>query len=296
MSVKYDMKTSNPSFYNCWNSLRDMNTEKDPIEILQILDPSLIGVDIKNMRLIDHKVRTNTRKKLFKESSENIWHFFRDILRLPSDSGTYYNYHDNDPKFTITPYTASIINLYNRGVSFIIKPSSKYPLYHESFIALKMYEFFIKSYDVDSFYTLGGDPELHVDHIMKMTESNEFITNPLNIDKRFYHIINIDDDNINSIRNSVVYNKLYQLCSMFIYMEENQSTIPKIINFFNNNKNKLFKSLVIYDNHGIIDRFEKDYELAFKLLIESDVIGKLNVDNGDAFKKDINRNKIYVLE
>lgn len=104
-----DTKTDNRSFVDCWHQFQDMGINNASF-MLQLKNSNL-----KTLPTIHSSELSKEAKALIlDECKQNVWYFFREVVVLPNP----YN-RGKTERYTLTPYTAVMIYLYDMNINYI---------------------------------------------------------------------------------------------------------------------------------------------------------------------------------
>lgn len=128
-----DTKTKNTSFINLWRYLQDRDIDNAELCLtlnnpeLRNIDLFLEKYDVLNNKLDDFSIEqkdelNKLKAKIIEECKENIWFFFREVIRIPNTISKLMGLDTffESSKFIICPPTYLMIYLYDKGVSFIM--------------------------------------------------------------------------------------------------------------------------------------------------------------------------------
>ena len=143
--------TNNLSFRNMQYKLQDIDCENFYF-MNRLDDKELDGIDIyvelENFRL-DKSKRSDFIQKVIKECKNNIWYFFREVVRIPTNFNIQCNVDTNLAMFPLDYKSAIMIYFYEKGLSFI-NCDTKISTYDMTMAFIIIYESFIKHNDGDN--------------------------------------------------------------------------------------------------------------------------------------------------
>ena len=121
--------TTNKSFISAWHYLQDNGVENNSF-MLELKNKKLIDFSYEKF-MNEERTKEETielREMILNEVKENIWFFFREIVRIPNPvSSHYYNNEMESSRFVLTPITMAMIYLYDNSQDFIaLKPKYIY--------------------------------------------------------------------------------------------------------------------------------------------------------------------------
>ena len=114
----YNTKTKNLSFITMWHYLQDQGIENN-IFMLELKDESLINFDITDLYTNDKEEKSELLYKVRQECKNNIWFFFREVVRIPNVLSSTMHYRENYPRFVLTPELMFLIYAYEHNLSII---------------------------------------------------------------------------------------------------------------------------------------------------------------------------------
>lgn len=117
-----DTQTSNKSFIHIWRMFQDLNIDNNSF-MLELKDESLQGFNMNDLDKLPEDKRNDMMRKVIAECKNNIWFFFREVVRIGNPVSNDLHFHENDSKFILTPYSALLIYLYTKKKSCIVAPS-----------------------------------------------------------------------------------------------------------------------------------------------------------------------------
>lgn len=139
--------TTNRSFINVWHNIQDREVE--PVNVsnngfmLELKNEKLDGIELENLSDYDLETELYYRDAIREECQNNVWYFFREILRIPNDLNIAIGDYTNASKFNLTGKSLDLIWAYNNGYSIINQSSDT-----ESVLcitALYLYDKFIRT-------------------------------------------------------------------------------------------------------------------------------------------------------
>ena len=137
----YNTKTKNLSFITMWHYLQDQGIENN-IFMLELKDESLINFDITDLYTNDKEEKSELLYKVRQECKNNIWFFFREVVRIPNVLSSTMHYRENYPRFVLTPELMFLIYAYEHNLSIIA--DYKYQKgYYTLALLLELYHKFI---------------------------------------------------------------------------------------------------------------------------------------------------------
>lgn len=137
----YNTKTKNLSFITMWHYLQDQGIENN-IFMLELKDESLINFDITDLYTNDKEEKSELLYKVRQECKNNIWFFFREVVRIPNVLSSTMHYRENYPRFVLTPELMFLIYAYEHNLSIIA--DYKYQKgYYTLTLLLELYHKFI---------------------------------------------------------------------------------------------------------------------------------------------------------
>ena len=114
----YNTKTKNLSFITMWHYLQDQGIENN-IFMLELKDESLINFDITDLYTNNKEEKSELLYKVRQECKNNIWFFFREVVRIPNVLSSTMHYRENYPRFVLTPELMFLIYAYEHNLSII---------------------------------------------------------------------------------------------------------------------------------------------------------------------------------
>lgn len=106
----YTTQTKNKSFIKMWRQLQKMEVDNAE-EILYLKNENLCDTDVFNILLENDTSIPNIREMIIKECKENIWFFFREVVKLPIIATS-----DECTRFIITKESYILIKNYIKGI------------------------------------------------------------------------------------------------------------------------------------------------------------------------------------
>lgn len=116
----YDLNTKNKSFIKMRQYLQDNNIENN-LFMLETKNKDLIGIDIvEKLNTLEGEELKKFRIDITEECKNNIWFYFREVLRLAKPLGFTMDdiKYENSIPFTLNPYFMAIIYAYEKGLNF----------------------------------------------------------------------------------------------------------------------------------------------------------------------------------
>lgn len=116
----YDLNTKNKSFIKMRQYLQDNNIENN-LFMLETKNKDLIGIDIiEKLNTLEGEELKKFRIDITEECKNNIWFYFREVLRLAKPLGFTIDdiKYENSIPFTLNPYFMAIIYAYEKGLNF----------------------------------------------------------------------------------------------------------------------------------------------------------------------------------
>lgn len=143
-------KTNNLSFLKMQYNLQDDNCTNFYM-INEVNDKSLDGVDVYRHL---YEIRNDSVRKndfifrVMQECRDNIWYFFREVVRIPTQLNKETFVDSNLAMFPLTPKSAIMIQLYNNGIGFSTTYNNTFN-YNEMYtmLLLILYREFFTIYD-----------------------------------------------------------------------------------------------------------------------------------------------------
>ena len=152
----FNTKTKNESFISMWHKLQDEDIENN-IFMLRLNDESLIDFDVSQLYTDDKEKRTKLLEKVINECKNNIWFFFREVVRIPNELSMEAGWRNNTTRFVLNKELMILIYAYEHKYSVIDK-SVMTKGYTTLIYLLEMYEKFINNnfnvfyaYDIKEF-------------------------------------------------------------------------------------------------------------------------------------------------
>lgn len=178
--------TTNRSFINVWHNIQDK--EVQPVNVsdngfmLELKNEKLDGIELENLSDYDLETELYYREAIQEECKNNVWYFFREILRIPNDLNIATGNYTNASKFTLTEKSLDLIWAYDNGYSFVNQRSDM-----ESVLcitALYLYTKFIRKPENSEYFTenilledscIGEYYKDKYDKLPKLLMANSFI-------------------------------------------------------------------------------------------------------------------------
>lgn len=111
--------TTNTSFINMWRYLQDRNIENNSF-MLELHDESLKNFKLEDLEIEDKTKRYTLLEKVKNECKNNIWFFFREIVRIPNPvaigSG---QPHIGQVQYILNPFEMAMIYSYDKQINFL---------------------------------------------------------------------------------------------------------------------------------------------------------------------------------
>lgn len=123
-----DTQTSNKSFIHIWRMFQDLNIDNNSF-MLELKDESLQGFNMNDLDKLPEDKRNEMMRKVIAECKNNIWFFFREVIKIGNPVSNDLHFHENDSRFILTAYSALMIYLYTKKKSCIIASSPQYKRY-----------------------------------------------------------------------------------------------------------------------------------------------------------------------
>ena len=262
----------NKSFISAWHYLQDQGVENNSF-MLELKNKKLADFSYDKF-MNEERTKEQTielRDMILKEVKENIWFFFREIVRIPYNlEGFKSSNFDNSDLFGSIPFhltekSLSLIYLYSKGVNIFLKKPDKDEETEFLFRLFEIYEI-IKNPDsvMESFDNINSNERLydlyyHFHNIIPLVQSpedfNKFVTSeyPTNyihndtIKNIFFNV------NINKMSDGRVYPiitnflKGHQRKNKQIIMLINYSDVENFISLRENEIYKLFDEVFLYN-------------------------------------------------
>ena len=264
--------TTNKSFISAWHYLQDNGVENNSF-MLELKNKKLADFSYDKF-MNEERTKEQTielRDMILKEVKENIWFFFREIVRISYNlEGFKSSNFDNSDLFGSIPFhltekSLSLIYLYSKGVNIFLKKPDKDEETEFLFRLFEIYEI-IKNPDsvMESFDNINSNERLydlyyHFHNIIPLVQSpedfNKFVTSeyPTNyihndtINNIFFNV------NINKMSDGRVYPiitnflKVHQRKNKQIIMLINYSDVENFISLRENEIYKLFDEVFLYN-------------------------------------------------
>lgn len=178
--------TTNRSFINVWHNIQDR--EAQPVNVidngfmLELKNEKLDGIELENLTDYDLETELYYREAIREECKNNVWYFFREILRIPNELNIALGDYTNASKFTLTEKSLDLIWAYDNGYSFVNQRSDM-----ESVLcitALYLYTKFIRKPENSEYFTenilledacIGDYYKDKYDKLPKLLMANSFI-------------------------------------------------------------------------------------------------------------------------
>lgn len=253
-----DTTTKNKSFIVVWRFLQDKNIDNNDF-MLQLNDESLQGFELSDIdKIEDAKERNGLIQKVLTECKNNIWFFFREIVRIGNGVANSIGFHENDSKFILTPLTAKLIYLYDKNQNFIVTQSIMNNNHYGLTTLIHLLSFFNFNFRSSQTIPVIMDNAISDDHAMikGIYKSNYRLFsvmdyNNLDINKKIIKIrsdekysLYFDDTDdhymfgINNVNNPIFLYRMIKLC----YENEKNHLFMKVVNRYN--IPTTFKSLI----------------------------------------------------
>ena len=264
--------TKNKSFISAWHYLQDQGVENNSF-MLELKNKKLADFSYDKF-MNEERTKEQTielRDMILKEVKENIWFFFREIVRIPYNlEGFKSSNFDNSDLFGSIPFhltekSLSLIYLYSKGVNIFLKKPDKDEETEFLFRLFEIYEI-IKNPDsvMESFDNINSNERLydlyyHFHNIIPLVQSpedfNKFVTSE-------YPTIYLHNDTINNIFFNVNINKMsdgrvYPIITNFLKVHQrknkqiimliNYSDVENFISLRENEIYKLFDEVFLYN-------------------------------------------------
>ena len=264
--------TKNKSFISAWHYLQDQGVENNSF-MLELKNKKLADFSYDKF-MNEERTKEQTielRDMILKEVKENIWFFFREIVRIPYNlEGFNSSNFDNSDLFGSIPFhltekSLSLIYLYSKGVNIFLKKPDKDEETEFLFRLFEIYEI-IKNPDsvMESFDSINSNERLydlyyHFHNIIPLVQSpedfNKFVTSE-------YPTIYIHNDTIKNIFFNVNINKMsdgrvYPIITNFLKVHQqknkqiimliNYSDVENFISLRENEIYKLFDEVFLYN-------------------------------------------------
>ena len=185
--------TKNKSFISAWHYLQDQGVENNSF-MLELKNKKLADFSYDKF-MNEERTKEQTielRDMILKEVKENIWFFFREIVRISYNlEGFKSSNFDNSDLFGSIPFhltekSLSLIYLYSKGVNIFLKKPDKDEETEFLFRLFEIYEI-IKNPDsvMESFDNINSNERLydlyyHFHNIIPLVQSpedfNKFVT------------------------------------------------------------------------------------------------------------------------
>ena len=264
--------TKNKSFISAWHYLQDQGVENNSF-MLELKNKKLADFSYDKF-MNEERTKEQTielRDMILKEVKENIWFFFREIVRITYNlEGFKSSNFDNSDLFGSIPFhltekSLSLIYLYSKGVNIFLKKPDKDEETEFLFRLFEIYEI-IKNPDsvMESFDNINSNERLydlyyHFHNIIPLVQSpedfNKFVTSE-------YPTIYLHNDTINNIFFNVNINKMsdgrvYPIITNFLKVHQrknkqiimliNYSDVENFISLRENEIYKLFDEVFLYN-------------------------------------------------
>lgn len=196
----FNTKTKNESFIYMWHHLQDKNIENN-IFMLRLDDKSLIDFDVSQLYTDDKEKRTKLLEKVVNECKNNIWFFFREVVRIPNILSMDVGWKSNTIRFVLNKDLLILIYAYEHKFSILTK-STMTRGYTTLIYLLEIYEKFINN-NFNIFYAY----DIKEFALTSILYANFHIINTIEPKKIMYkeHIsyesrlnLNIIDDSVNN--------------------------------------------------------------------------------------------------
>lgn len=172
VNKKFAKNTKNESFINKWHDLQNKGISNNSF-MLRVANDKLINYD-KTKSPEDNDTDLAT---LIAECSNNVWFFFREILRIPAAFFSRNNYIKNSPEFFLTETSAEMIYGYEQGISMTIyspDTEGKTTLLR----ALFLYTILIGKFNT---MYISKNPEHDIERLKNIIDANSIIGSNMNI-------------------------------------------------------------------------------------------------------------------
>ena len=208
----YNTKTKNLSFITMWHYLQDQGIENN-IFMLELKDESLINFDITDLYTNDKEEKSELLYKVRQECKNNIWFFFREVVRIPNVLSSTMHYRENYPRFVLTPELMFLIYAYEHNLSIIA--DYKYQKgYYTLALLLEIYHKFILDWSNYIIYYLSDIFMKDNKYEKSLLSSNFSILNGNDVesvmlhDKRHFY-----DKSTKNLSNQVIIFHINKLCN-----------------------------------------------------------------------------------
>lgn len=242
-------ETKNKSFINMWRYLQDKGVENNSF-MLELHDESLKNFKLEDLYIDDKNKRLKLIEKIKNECKNNIWFFFREIVRIPNPIAYNSNLNSIEPSYYIlNPTEMMMIYAYDNNISLINKRTNKHQGIRTTLQLLELYTYFFKI--------------IQDTIIMSYCKYKEENLRDYGLYDNLFNIFP-DLDFYNEIKNNIVYPNA-------------RSETGNIINIPNHN----FTEIFIYVNHGDYDKekyYKNLYDLKFDKTYTSNIHGYIDYD------------------
>ena len=117
----YNTKTKNKSFIVTWRYFQDHDVD-DPIFMLRLNNKELESFNLDDFKDDDDVERRNiVLQAVIEECKNNVWFFFREVVRIGSSFSNVLGFHDFDSMYILTPDCAALIRAYEKNTSIILE-------------------------------------------------------------------------------------------------------------------------------------------------------------------------------
>lgn len=277
--------TENKSFINMWRYLQDKDIENNMF-MLELKDESLKDFKLSDLEINDKDERSHLMKKVLDECRNNIWFFFREVVRISNPVSYYSGQNCEYNRYILTPIEMLMIFAYDKGISFLASRSRNNVStgIRTTLMLLELYSYIFKDKDFSVLY--HKDSEELIRKFNMLTITNNSIIPELDITSEYKKCLLAEDKSEYFIH---INSKLRTIISTY---EVNQ--IEELYNFLVNTK--FIKNKQVY---GVINH---DYDLSninkwtkmINHLIFSNIIvdDYENFDRINFFDYNFNKNKV----
>lgn len=274
-----DTTTKNKSFIFAWRFLQDKNIYNNDF-MLQLNDETLQGFELSDIDQIeDAKERNELIQKVLTECKNNIWFFFREIVRIGNGVTNSIGFHENDSRFILSPLSAKLIYLYDKNQNFIVTQSALDKNHYGLTTLIHLLSFFNFNFRSSQTIPVIMDNTISDDYsiIKGIYKSNYRLFSVMD-----YNNLDINKKNI-KIRNdesySLCFNDTDEHCMFGINNVNNPIFLYRMIkSCYENEKNHLFMK--------VVNRY--NIPTTFKRLINPAISKKINIDDGSIIDEYMN--------
>ena len=295
----YNTKTKNTSFINMWRYLQEINVENN-IFMLELKDESLIDFDTEYLSTCGQGKRDDIINRLYEECRNNIWFFFREVIRIGVPLMEYTRNYAYCSRFILTPDSMRMIYLYEHNRDFLFLKKERQLGNTTTINLLELYDLIFNNRNDYSSYTVNimGDKN-------SISLDNKNMENLININYRIFPVYNTE--NAVNISSQDTINELAKLDKgvtrpYFVHLYEKSSELliwlifkRKFENSCFNNKLYITTDFVSDGSNPIIYEDNNSKFLARLLTIyladKDDEMDKIIFDNLDT----LNEEKIIIL-